>query len=367
MKAISTGNIYRIHDDSLRTYDALPPQVYSVRFSKTSGFFLEKHSDIEVNESKIYGVHLRKIEKVFASYTDFSRSLGVILSGAKGIGKSLFAKLLSLKAVEMNIPVVIVDEYIPGIATFIESIEQESVILFDEFDKTFTKRGYEDDVDAQATMLSLFDGMSQGKKLFVITCNKINELNDYLINRPGRFHYHFRFDYPSSAEIEEYLKDKIDEKYWSAINDVIIFANKVSLNYDCLRAIAFELNRGESFSEAIKDLNIVNVNAEKYTLTLYYENGMIAKKDNVCIDLFGDYEESVWMQENGTFYVQARFNPSHSVFDTEKMINVILPDDITLFYDDEIESEEMVKRAKESQVLYMTASRQVNKGIHYAV
>ena len=40
-------------------------------------------------------------------------------------------------------------------------------------------------------MLSLFDGLDNGKKLFVITCNEVERLNAYLLNRPGRFHYHF--------------------------------------------------------------------------------------------------------------------------------------------------------------------------------
>ena len=41
---------------------------------------------------KAYGVHTEKLEKVMDSFKLFSRSLGVILSGDKGIGKSLFAK-----------------------------------------------------------------------------------------------------------------------------------------------------------------------------------------------------------------------------------------------------------------------------------
>ena len=72
-----------------------------------------------------------------------------------------------------------------------------------------------------------------------------------MINRPGRFHYHFRFDYPTADEIEVYLRDKIDEKYYPEIKEVVNFSYKVKLNYDCLRAIAFELNSGEKFSEAI--------------------------------------------------------------------------------------------------------------------
>lgn len=123
-----------------------------------------------------------KAEKVLRSFKVFQRNLGVILSGDKGIGKSLFARLLSAKAVEAGYPVIIVDQAFPGIASYIESIEQEVVFLFDEFDKTF---GSNHDSDPQSTFLSLFDGTSQGKKLFIITCNSLHGLNDYMVNRPA--------------------------------------------------------------------------------------------------------------------------------------------------------------------------------------
>lgn len=376
MKAISTGNTYSIYDDSLKTYDALPSQVYSVRFSKMTGFFLEKHADIEISEDKIYGVHMNKVEKVLSSFSAFKRNLGVILSGDKGIGKSLFAKLLSVKAIEHQLPVIIVDEYIPGIAAFIESIEQEAMFLFDEFDKTFSSDNYDEGVSPQAAMLTLFDGLSQGKKLFVVTCNEIRELNDYLINRPGRFHYHFRFEYPSPAEVKEYLEDKLDEKYYGAIDEVVSFSKKIDLNYDCLRAIAFELNRGEDFSVAIKDLNIINVSAERYNVILHYDNGMTARAKDIRLDLFDDSgeEETFWLcDNNGYYFVQITFNPADCIFDTERMTNVVLEENIRLNYsdddddDDRPEVKALVKEAKKAKVLYLTISRKARRDIHYAV
>ena len=92
------------------------------------------------------------------------------------------------------------------------------------------------------------DGMSGGKKLFVITCNSLHKLSEFLINRPGRFHYHFRFDYPNADEIREYMTDKIPTEMHGEIDAVIAFAARVRLNYDCLRAIAFELSTGLSFA-----------------------------------------------------------------------------------------------------------------------
>ena len=74
-----------------------------------TGFFLKVRPDLVVKEP-VYGVHPEKAEKVLRSFKVFQRNLGVILSGDKGIGKSLFARLLSAKAVEAGYPVIIVDQ-----------------------------------------------------------------------------------------------------------------------------------------------------------------------------------------------------------------------------------------------------------------
>lgn len=286
MKAIEIGNSFRIYDDSLRTHDALPAQTYRVHFEKMSGFSLDLHNDMEINE-KVYGVHDNKLHKVMSAFRDFNRSLGVILSGKKGIGKSLFAKMLCKEAVATGYPVIIVDTAIPGISAYLESIEQEVVVLFDEFDKTFaTTEMSEDSFTPQTELLSLFDGTAGGKKLYVITCNNINRLNEFLINRPGRFHYHFRFEYPTPEEIAVYLQDKLAPEYYGEIDAVVSFALRVPLNYDCLRAIAFELNTGLAFKDAIKDLNILNTEMMYYQATLYYKDGSFVRNKRVLIDFF---------------------------------------------------------------------------------
>lgn len=189
------------------------------------------------------------------------------------------------EAIRDGYPVILVDACYPGLARFLESIDQECVVLFDEFDKTFRSTKDNDD---QAALLSLFDGTTGGKKLFIVTCNDLYSLNSYIVNRPGRFHYHFRFDYPSPEDIREYLGDKLQESYRGEIEKVVDFSRTVSLNYDCLRSIAFELNRGSDFASAVIDLNIMTTEDEEYSVYLFFENGRSLHQLKYRTNLYDD-------------------------------------------------------------------------------
>lgn len=366
MKVIKTNNTLHLYRDDVETYERIPVGTYTICFAKNIGFYLTTRNDMVVEE-KIYGCHPEKARKVLSAFGDFHRSLGVIMSGAKGIGKSVSAKLIAAEALKAGMPVIVCDQYIPGIASFIESIEQEVMILFDEFDKAFAKT---DDENPQASMLSLFDGTAVGKKLYVVTCNYLNGLNDYLVNRPGRFHYHFRFDYPDSDGIREYLGDKLTEAGRKQIEDVVSFSKKVDLNYDCLRSIAFEINRGSTFAEAVKDLNIVNVDEERYTLVLRMSNGTVFQQDSVCIDLF-DQGSCVrtWMRRSGSGCgCSVGFNVGDVEFDmtngklsvAKERINVENPYD-----DDDDEREAHQRWEKEMHPESLTIYRQRTKALHY--
>lgn len=378
MRIIRSGTKYSVYDNGIETYEQLPVGTYAVGFDKSEGCFLIRRANIAVTE-KTYGVHNHKIQKVMHSFAGFARSLGVILSGDKGIGKSLFAKKLCEQAVQTGYPVVIIDACLPGIARFIESIDQECVVLFDEFDKTFrTNR----DNDEQAALLSLFDGTSGGKKLFVVTCNELYGLNNYIVNRPGRFHYHFRFDYPAPEDIREYLTDKLEVDYHGQIDSVIEFSRKISLNYDCLRAIAFELNSGATFADAIADLNIMTTEDEEYKVYLYFDNGKCVHNLRYSTNLY-DYDGSMtfirFFDDDGKFVLDAYFDKASMKYDMAKG-KVLVPasgikikendDDDDDYYDDDGDDEvsgTKAPRFRGAKVLYMTFTKRAAKNLHYMV
>lgn len=357
MHIVESGKRYRIFNNAITTYDQLPPKTYRVDYDpETRIFSLLEAYDFEIPETKIYGQHLDKVKKVLNSMDKMNRNLGVILSGDKGIGKSLFSKCLGLKARKKGIPVILVNEYHEGIANFLEEIEQTVMILFDEYDKTFDEKKH----NCQAEMLSLFDGVSAGKKLFVITCNEIQSLSQYLINRPGRFHYHFRFLYPTADEIRDYMEDKLDKQYYDEIENVIAFSVRMNLNYDCLRSIAFELNNGLKFQEAINDLNIIRISQYKnIKIIVEFENqatlsGKIKEwqlYDNTITDM------SIYLPDNirplsyvGEYIGEFPMNFSNNYIDKDKrmlMFHVTNPEpEYDIAYTHESQDEEKTDEGK---------------------
>lgn len=250
MNIIKMGTSYRIFDDSIETKDTLPAAIYTINFNQMEGFSLTQREPMTI-EDKIYGAHKIKLEKVIKAYKNpaLNRSLGILLTGDKGLGKSFFLRDVADTMVNHGYPVILCDSTYPNLCGFLESIKQECMILFDEYEKHFDK-------GAQNEMLSLFDGTSSNKKMYCISANSYRSLSDYLIDRPGRFHYHIRFTYPTSEEVEAYMHDTIAKEYHDEIQRVVNYTRVIKLNYDCLRAIAFEINMGIPFTEAITDLNI---------------------------------------------------------------------------------------------------------------
>lgn len=269
MNIIKSNGRYTIIQGDATLGLNLPVKVYKVGFDADNhSHYLTEDKAPRINE-KIYGDTEYRVNKCLKSFELSGRNLGVILSGPKGSGKTVFAKMLAEKAVTHGYPFLIIDRNTPGLARFITSIEQPCVVFFDEFEKMFS----EDDDECcgggpQERLLPMFDGMMYNNKLFVIAVNSVRQLNDCLINRPGRFHYNFTFDNPSGENIRQYIQDNIKPQYAGVVDSLVSVSTIGHFSYDCLRAILFDINQGYGVEETLNDIN-VRMNVEtRYELVV---------------------------------------------------------------------------------------------------
>jgi hypothetical protein len=233
-------------------FDHLPPGQYILRYNPLTGYYLENNGSFTVPE-KIFGDVEQRVKRVLKTYFHRNCNTGVLLSGDKGAGKTMFARLLSIRALEQGIPTVIVNDNFGndiGLNKFISDIEDRCIIMFDEFEKVFDK-----DED-QNKVLSLFDGTYQSNKLFVLTANDTFKVSNFILNRPGRVYYHFRYTGIEEDFIREFCDYHLDDK--SHTESFISLAKVVGkFNFDMLQALVQECNiHQESPQQVYQMMNI---------------------------------------------------------------------------------------------------------------
>jgi hypothetical protein len=279
-KVLKYDSSYRvISGDGIEILDTLPAGIYELKAAKNEGFWFEKMA-LAKFEGKVYGDQDRITNKVVARFDAVSgRNLGVLLSGKKGTGKSLFAKNLAVKMSE-KLPVIIVKvNYGVGMLSTISSIQGKAMVVFDEFEKMFRAEcdgnSQADDIREQEKALSFFDGVeTRQEKLLVLTVNDPASLSKYLLGRPGRIYYHFRMGTPTIEEIEEYLKDNLSDDVKDNRAQLASRLAAMSVSWDALSAVATELNYGSTMDETMADLNLRTDSLKTtYTIRARYDDG----------------------------------------------------------------------------------------------
>ena len=232
-------------------HDRLPANTYTVHFSDMMGFYLEQIGDFTLPD-KIYGDADRQAGRILETFHKRKGSTGVHLDGVKGSGKTLLVKAISQIGREQhNIPTIVINNPFHGdpFNAFIQSICTDAIIVFDEFEKTY---GWQE----QSKILTLFDGVYQSRKLFLLTTNNSSDCSSYLKNRPGRMFYSLSYDVLDEATILEVLTDKLIDQ--SQVPSIVKYAQVFTfLNFDMLVAIIEEMNRyNETLEQVLTMLNV---------------------------------------------------------------------------------------------------------------
>jgi len=254
----STVHIFKMNEET--ALDKLPAGIYTVRFNQLKGFYFEITKNKLVIPSKIYGSVESRVNKCLTVYRDRSASTGILLTGDKGTGKSLLMSMLANKAISvLDMPVLLIKEAFAGtqFTSFIETIG-ECCLIFDEFGKVYSSGSNHDEENSvsQTALLSLMDGVDKTKRLIILSENREFDINEFILNRPSRVYYHFRYHKLDEKSINDYCKDF--NVGGEVAKDIIDLSRRSRIfSFDMLQSIVEEhLRFGSDVEEITQDLNI---------------------------------------------------------------------------------------------------------------
>jgi hypothetical protein len=288
---LKSGNTYKVSSkEALDLHEKLPAGNYVIKEDPFGNMYLQGIDDFEIR-GKTYGDHTRNCERILNTFQDRPNTTGVMLTGEKGSGKSLLAKAVSINGARLGMPTIVINAPWAGdkFNSFLQSIDQPTIILFDEFEKVYPS-------EVQEQILTLLDGVFPSKKLFMLTCNDKWRVDSHMRNRPGRIYYMMDFKGLSADFITEYCEDNLNAK--QHIEKIIQIASLFSeFNFDMLKALVEEMNRyNEDPQQALKMLNAkpeFDQGSSKFAVELSVEGVPIDKGDLNKVEWRGNPLQSV--------------------------------------------------------------------------
>lgn len=258
--------IYKIQDElrfgaNIELLDKIPVGNWLLSQDEhTKEFFLVQQPNFKL-PTKIYGKEEDLAQRYIDTFTRIDRNVGVLLTGQKGNGKSLNAKIICNMS---NLPVIIITQPFVGekFQSFLGGMTQEVVVFIDEFEKV-----YPEDDNKQEDFLPILDGVFQTKKLFLFTSNSM-AINKFLKSRPGRIRYLRKFEGLESSVIDEIISDRLkNSEHKKELKELLNILCNVSM--DVLLHLIEEINfYDEPPLETVRKMNI-QVEHSEFDVLMY--------------------------------------------------------------------------------------------------
>ena len=242
-------------DEVSNQVEKLPVGVYGLEFvGMGQSPLLTKYSDKFTFNHELFNFDEEFINIVDKTYRNTVDTLGILLAGTKGTGKTITAKLLANK---LELPTLIIRHKHDNLVPFLQNLQQDCIIFIDEYDKIF---------GSSNELLSVMDGVTKGthRKSFILTTNTWS-ISEYLLLRPSRIRYIKNYTNLKLDQIA-YIVDKLllDKSKRDEVVKVISSLDLITV--DIVKTFIQEINiHGDvEISAFLEYLNIVG-QRENYT------------------------------------------------------------------------------------------------------
>lgn len=284
---IKQGNKYMPSDGDVESPMLLPAQNYVLLVDGYGRLYLEVTGEMFM-PPKLYGDVEQRGSFYINRHRELNRNTGILLVGAKGMGKSLVAKYVCINA---GLPVIILSQAYTS-ADFkqfiLGRIKQPCIIFIDEYDKI-----YED----SNALLSLMDGVASTNILWILTSNKDN-ISYYMKNRPSRIRYTREYSKLSDDIVKSVLDDKLEDK---SQEESFLRANFVyNFNMDTLIELITEVNQTKMTLQEVFAFGFnISIDSVWYSYKIFDKEGKLIqdKATTSRSPLSGQFSESFYHKD----------------------------------------------------------------------